>query len=198
VLDIEHERDIERLRRLALLQKSQLEHLVAVLARKCAELAKLKGGEDELQLTLKLLEDAQKQVAEADALTGRGRGGGDSEKKDREPQTGHGPTEQAALEQVSLLCELDEADRVCPSCSGHLEPLKGQAERSGDDRRGRAQVTRSSRWSRRSTCASAALLWKQRLAPSAPSTAGGIRCASRSRWPTTSTWRTSRWNARRG
>jgi hypothetical protein len=129
VLDIEHERDIERLRRLALLQKSQLEHLVAVLARKCAELAKLKGGGDELQLTLKLLEDAQKQVAEADALTGRGRGaGGDAEKKDREPQTGHGPTEQMALERVSLLCELDEADRVCPSCRGHLEPLEGQAE----------------------------------------------------------------------
>jgi transposase len=129
VLDIEHERDIERLRRLALLQKSQLEHLVAVLARKCAELAKLKGGEDELQLTLKLLEDAQKQVAEADALTGRGQGGGgNGEKKEREPQTGHGPTEQMALERVSLLCELDDADRVCPSCSGQLEPLKGQAE----------------------------------------------------------------------
>jgi len=51
VLDIEHESDIERLRQLALLQKSQLEQLVAMLARKCAELQKLKGGQDELQLT---------------------------------------------------------------------------------------------------------------------------------------------------
>jgi transposase len=130
VLDIEHERDIERLRRLAMLQKSQLEHLVAVLARKCAELAKLKGGEDELQLTLKLLEDAQKQVAEADALVGRGRDERNGEKKDREPQAGHGPMDQLALERVSLLCELDDADRVCPSCERHLEPLKGQTERS--------------------------------------------------------------------
>ena len=130
MLDIEHERDIERLRRLALLQTSQLEHLVAVLARKCAELAKLKGGEDELQLTLKLLEDAQKQVAEADAAVGGGKGdGGDkSEKKEREAQAGHGPTEQLALERVTLRCELDEADRVCPSCSGELQPLKSQAE----------------------------------------------------------------------
>jgi transposase len=133
VLDIEHERDIERLRRLALLQKSQLEHLVAVLARKCAELAKLKGGEDELQLTLKLLEDAQKQVAEADALVGGGRsdkgdGGDKGDKQEREAQTGHGPTEQLALERVTLHCELDAADRVCPSCSGELQPLKDQAE----------------------------------------------------------------------
>ena len=74
MLDIEHESDIERLRQLALLQKSQLERLVAMLARKCAELQKLKGGEDELQLTLKLLEDAQKQVAQAEKLT-RPRGG---------------------------------------------------------------------------------------------------------------------------
>ena len=49
MLDIEHESDIARLRQLALLQKSQLERLVAMLARKCAELQKLKGGEDELQ-----------------------------------------------------------------------------------------------------------------------------------------------------
>ncbi len=129
MLDIEHERDIERLRQLALLQKSQLEHLAAALARKCAELQKLKGGENELQLTLKLLEDTQKQVAAADALVGRP-GGGDGKKKPREPQTGHGPTEQPALERVPLRCELDDADRVCPSCKGDLEPLAGQAERS--------------------------------------------------------------------
>ena len=130
MLDIEHERDIERLRQLALLQKSQLERLVAALARKCAELQKLKGGENELQLTLKLLEDTQKQVAAADALVGRGSGGGGGREKSREPQTGHGPTDQPALERVPLRCELDDADRVCPSCKGALEPLAGQAERS--------------------------------------------------------------------
>ena len=130
MLDIEHESDIERLRQLARLQRSQLEHLVEVLARKCAELQKLKSGENELQLTLKLLEDAQKQVAAADVLAGRVRGDAGREKKAREPQSGHGPTEQPALATVPLRCELDEADRVCPSCKGDLVPLEGQAERS--------------------------------------------------------------------
>jgi hypothetical protein len=59
VLDIEREQDIERLRQVARLQKSQLEHLIAALARKCAELEKLKGGSGELQMALKLLEEAQ-------------------------------------------------------------------------------------------------------------------------------------------
>jgi transposase len=128
VLDIEHERDIERLRQVALLQKSQLERLVAVLSRKCAELQKLKGGGDELQLALKLLEDAQNDVAKAGRQAGRDGGGRGA--KERDAQTGHGPTDQPALERVPLRCELDDADRVCPSCAGHLEPLQGQAERS--------------------------------------------------------------------
>lgn len=127
MLDIEHESDIERLRQLALLQKSQLERLVAMLARKCAELQKLKGGEDELQLTLKLLEDAQKQVAQAEQLA-RPRGGRGERDTSSEPQRGHGPTEQLELEQVQLLCELDDADRACPQCGDQLQPLAGQFE----------------------------------------------------------------------
>lgn len=129
MLDIEHESDIERLRQLALLQKSQLERLVAMLARKCAELQKLKGGEDELQLTLKLLEDAQKQVAQAEKLA-RPQGGRGEREKPSEPQRGHGPTEQLALERVQLRCELDDADRACPQCGDKLEPLAGQFETS--------------------------------------------------------------------
>jgi hypothetical protein len=123
-----------------LLQKSQLEHLVSVLASKCAELQKLKGNDGELQLALKLLEDAQIQAAQAGELASGGRDGKSPKKKPREPQTGHGPTDQPALERVSLRCELDAADRVCPSCKGDLAPLEGQAGALGDDRRRRAQV----------------------------------------------------------
>lgn len=43
--DIAHEKDIERLRQVALAQKSQLEHPIEMLARRCAELEKLKGSE---------------------------------------------------------------------------------------------------------------------------------------------------------
>src|SRR5688572_7515979 len=100
-----------------------------MLARKCAELQKLKGGEDELQLTLKLLEDAQKQVAQAEKLA-RPRGGRGDRDTSSEPQRGHGPTEQLALERVQLRCELDDADRACPQCGDRLEPLAGQFETS--------------------------------------------------------------------
>jgi transposase len=122
VLDLEREQDIERLRQVALLQKRQLEHLVAVLAKKCAELEKLKGRRGELQTTLKLLDDAQRQVAQLDEATRPSR--------EREPQRGHGPTEQPRLERVPLRCELDDSDRACPQCGDRLEPMAGQAERS--------------------------------------------------------------------
>jgi transposase len=127
VLDIEREQDIERLRQVARLQKSQLEHLIAVLARKCAELEKLKGGSGELQMALKLLEEAQQEAAKLDART---QPEAEAPKKKRESQRGHGPTEQANLPRVPLLCELDEADRACPDCGEHMKPLTGEAERS--------------------------------------------------------------------
>jgi hypothetical protein len=69
VLDIEREQDIERLREVARLQKLQLEHLIAMLARKCAELEKLKGSAGELQIALALLEEAQQEAARLDSPT---------------------------------------------------------------------------------------------------------------------------------
>ena len=126
MLDIEREQDIERLRQVARLQKSQLEHLIAVLARKCAELEKLKGGGSELQLALKLLEEAQQEAAKLDAPAAL-----EAEQRKKRPvQRGHGPTEQPSLPRVPLVCELDEADRACPQCGESLEPLAGEAERS--------------------------------------------------------------------
>jgi len=126
VLDIEREQDIERLRQVARLQKSQLEHLIAVLALKCAELEKLKGSGGELQIALKLLEDAQQEAAKLNAPPEPA-----SERRRQRPaQRGHGPTEQPALPHVALVCELDEADRACPQCGDRLEPLAGEAERS--------------------------------------------------------------------
>jgi transposase len=126
VLDIEREQDIERLRQVARLQKSQLEHLIATLARKCAELEKLKGGGGELQMALKLLEEAQQEAAKLDAPAPSP----EAEPKKRGTQRGHGPAEQSNLPRVPLLCELDEADRACPKCGDHMKPLAGEAERS--------------------------------------------------------------------
>jgi transposase len=127
VLDIEREQDIERLRQVARLQKSQLEHLIAALARKCVELEKLKGGSGELQMALKLLEEAQQEAAKLAAPTAPTE---IEPKKKRESQRGHGPTTQSNLPRVPLLYELDEADRACPDCGEHMKPLAGEAERS--------------------------------------------------------------------
>jgi transposase len=126
VLDIEREQDIERLRAVARLQKSQLEHLISMLARKCAELEKLKGSGGELQIALKLLEEARQEAAKLDAPAAPPA----AKKKTKGEQRGHGPTEQLSLPRVPLRCELGETERECPSCHGTLKPLKGQVERS--------------------------------------------------------------------
>ena len=125
MLDIEREQDIERLRQVARLQKSQLEHLIAMLARKCAELEKLKGSGGELQLALKLLEEAQQEAAKLDAPAASASA---EKKKAKREQRGHGPTDQSALPRVPLRCELPDADRECPACHGTLKPLAGQTE----------------------------------------------------------------------
>ena len=131
VLNLRKENDIDRLRQVALLLDAQMKRLMEVLAKQSSELDKLKGGGDELQLALALLEQTQK-AAEGAAAPPKDRGGprGGGKKGEPKLQRGHGPTEQPRLEHVTLQCELDAADRVCPSCSGHLKPMLDQAEQS--------------------------------------------------------------------
>lgn len=136
MLDIEREQDIERLRQVALLQKRQLELTMDLLARKCEELQKLKGSAGELQLTLKMLAELEREVEQLEQTERRTRrasqNGGEEAAAEpaSEPQRGHGPTEQLELERVSLRCELDHADQACPKCGGGLAPMADQAERS--------------------------------------------------------------------
>jgi transposase len=131
VFSIEHERDIERLRQVALLQKNQLETLIRTLADKCAELEKLKGSRGELQLVLSMLEAAQREAEKIQA--------GEEKNKTtttppnpnpRKPKSGHGPTAQPDLPRVKLRCVLDAADKICPKCGDGLSEMGGQAERS--------------------------------------------------------------------
>ena len=60
------EKDIERLRQVAVLLDSQIKHLLDVLASKCSELDQLKGTGRELQLALALIEQAKKEAATQD------------------------------------------------------------------------------------------------------------------------------------
>ena len=119
-MDLQRERDIEQLRRIALTQDKQIQHLLQVLERKCAELAELKGHEQELQQTLQLLEQMQAREQRQAVATAP------TAERERTQRPGHGPSEQAELPQVTEVYELEEADRVCSSCGGTLEVLEGQ------------------------------------------------------------------------
>ncbi|MEM6531012.1 MAG: IS66 family transposase zinc-finger binding domain-containing protein [Myxococcota bacterium] len=55
---------------------------------------------------------------------------GSSEDDDAISSPGHGPTEQPDLPVITEVCELDEADKICPKCGGELTEIKGQSEDS--------------------------------------------------------------------
>lgn len=122
-MDLSRERDIEQLRKVALAQQTQIEHLVRALTVKCRELEKLKGSEGELQQTLALLEQLTAQKAETPSAE-------PAPKTERDPQKGHGPTPQPELVEVTQTFLLDEPDLLCPSCGGELSVWEGQHESS--------------------------------------------------------------------
>lgn len=133
-IDVEHEQDIEQLRRIAHAQQLQIQQLLDVVAAKSREIERLRGKPGDLQLTLKMLEELQKQAkTSADAIKHaedeQKRRAEDREKKKR-ARTQFGPTPQPALTPVPRLFELDDADRACPSCGGELRPWEGQFEES--------------------------------------------------------------------
>lgn len=123
MLDLDREKDPEQLRRIAKVQDKELERLGRVIAAQARELDHLKGTDSSLQQAMALLERAKGRAKEAAEAKQK-------KAKDKPPQTGHGPTEQAELEVVVEEHELDEADRVCPSCGGALEEMAGQADES--------------------------------------------------------------------
>lgn len=128
-MDLRSETDIDQLRRIALAQQVQIEQLLKVLAAKCNELESLKGDPKELQQTLALLEELTKkaQSAKGDELDPSS---SVRRKKDRKKREKFGSTPQPDLEPEPLLFELDEADKICPSCGGELKPMAGQTENS--------------------------------------------------------------------
>jgi len=129
-VDLRRETDIEQLRRVALAQQVQIEQLLRVLSAQAAELGALKGNDKELQEKLALVEQLTRQsqgiAAQIDALSPGARG----KKKPKKPREKFGNTEQPKLPVVEQLFELDDADRVCPSCGGELSPMKDQFEAS--------------------------------------------------------------------
>lgn len=127
-MDLRRERDIEQLRRIALTQQQQIDHLLRVLQAKSEELQALKGDPAELQQTLKLVEALREQHRQA--LENAAAAENLAEKKLRKPREDFGPTEQPKLLHEERVFELDEPDLVCPSCGDKLCPMVGQFEES--------------------------------------------------------------------
>lgn len=131
---IEAERDIERLRQVALLQEAEigrLHHRLEVLVR---EVARLRGGESTEQLALEIALLKEQLAARTRALFGASSEKAprekDEEPKPAAPRNGHGPREQVSLPITEQVHELDAADQACPKCGGELAPWDGQYEES--------------------------------------------------------------------
>lgn len=130
MVDLEHETNPERLRRLALLQHAQIKYLLAIVEKKDALLAKLTGKPSNLALELAAAAaegDAGPTQAATQPKPVDHRKPSPTPKDERK---GHGPTEQPDLAHVVVECKLDEADRTCPTCGGDLVEMAGQFETS--------------------------------------------------------------------
>ena len=134
MVDVQREKDVEQLRRIARTQQIQIEHLLEVLQKQSAELDALKGNDGDLQQKLALLERMHARALEGEGLATKAK----PSKKKRKKRRGHGPTEQVELPRETERYELDEADLICPSCGGELEDARGsrRALRDGRRRRG--------------------------------------------------------------
>lgn len=125
-LGIDREQDLEELRRIAHALELQNEILIRTLEAKCRELEALKGREGELQQTLALLNSLTQKAAGSSPPPPKPK----ARRSKRKPREKAGPTEQPRLPVVEQVFELDGADRACPSCGGHLQPMEGQFESS--------------------------------------------------------------------
>ena len=122
-LNLQTEKDIERLRQVAVMQDSELKRVLRKVADQQRELAKLRGDDFDQQEFLTQLSEAsaariQPVAPPADSPT----------PKPRKKRTKFGSTPQPNLQLESRDEELDEADRMCPACGGDLSELPGQFE----------------------------------------------------------------------
>lgn len=134
MVNIETEKDIERLRQVARTLSVENARLHERLQRLVVQLADARGEEQGGQLALEI-ERLQDQIQRLNRAhfgpSSERRGEKSSPKKfeeDKPPKTGHGPTPQPELPIVEFIETLDEPDCSCPKCGGRLRPMDGQFE----------------------------------------------------------------------
>jgi transposase len=125
---LEDEKNIEQLRRKALVLAQENERLSKKTLELLRENLALKGmSAEQLQNALGLLDDelnrTKDETPRSPSTERRGTGAAPGEKK---PQVGHGPTPQPNLSVETVVHDLDEADQKCPSCGGQLALWEGQ------------------------------------------------------------------------
>jgi transposase len=133
-VDIEREKDIEQLRKAALVLAAENQRLVTKVTELTKQLLKAQGRDAE-ELQLQIAELEQQLAARNKMLFGPSsekRSRSDKTKKqDKAPQKGHGPRQQPLLEvDEPEPLELDAADRVCTSCGGGLTEWAGKLDES--------------------------------------------------------------------
>jgi len=135
------EKDLETVRRAALLLESENKKLVRENLKLARQLLELKGGGPE-QLALKLADLQEQLAARNRALFGKssektGKHESNAGRPKNEPQRGHGPKAQPNLRQVELAVDFDAttegkktAETICGHCNKPVAPWLGQFEES--------------------------------------------------------------------
>lgn len=133
---IAREKDVDVLRKMALLLVRENERLIAKFVELQKKLLVAEGKDaEQLRLELANLESELAQARErtlAHASEKRSRPDSVDEKKPRGPEKGHGPRAQPALPIVEIFHDLDEPDKTCPSCGGELAEWANQFEESDE------------------------------------------------------------------
>ncbi len=128
---LEHETDIEVVRSAAML----LDRENARLIKKVTELMRLlltAQGKDQAQLVMEIakLEEQLGRVRQKLFGASSERSDHEPKAKEKQPQRGHGPTDQPNLPIVDVPHDLDEADKTCTACGLPLKEWPDQPETS--------------------------------------------------------------------
>jgi transposase len=133
---ISRERDLERLRTMAMSLLRENERLVARLGELYKQVAEAKG-EAAAQLRLEIAALEQEIAKRRERIfqhqsEKRSVAKGKDGEQPKPAQKGHGPREQPKLEVEDVVHDLDDADKTCPACGGELEEWEGQFEESDE------------------------------------------------------------------
>lgn len=132
---IGNEKDVVRLRAMAMLLAQENERLIAKVLELQKRLA-VAEGRDRAQLAMELAalqKELEQRTERVFKHTSEQRGSKEGDDKDpAKAKKGHGPREQAQLRILEVVHTLDEADMPCPCCGERLVAIDGETEDSDE------------------------------------------------------------------